>query len=228
MWQCKVQCQQFKNFSALTHPAHKILSDEVFGCQWHQLDHMQVICTSLQTLTDNLASTSSLMFLGPDAVATASKCWRKSWATMLKVLYSESPLFSRFGILQFELLLHGVMALSEVADFHLEVSVATGFFQHLSVTSCSSSGYVMSSKHQTLWYTVKCSLKQRWWSLVNSIHQLWKHEHLLNCNSTECILSMIICSASDRLSFDKSALYFWLCCVLLIDFSADLLMIMFN
>jgi len=30
------------------------------GCQWHQLDHMQIICTSLQT--DNLASTSSLSF----------------------------------------------------------------------------------------------------------------------------------------------------------------------
>ena len=31
------------------------------GWQWHQLDHMQVICTSLQT--DNHASTSSLKFL---------------------------------------------------------------------------------------------------------------------------------------------------------------------
>ena len=31
------------------------------GCQWHQLDHMQVICTSLHT--DNHASTSSLKFL---------------------------------------------------------------------------------------------------------------------------------------------------------------------
>jgi len=31
------------------------------GWQWHQLDHMQIICTSLQT--DNLASTPSLNFL---------------------------------------------------------------------------------------------------------------------------------------------------------------------
>jgi len=30
------------------------------GWQWHQLDHMQTICTSLQT--DNHASTSSLKF----------------------------------------------------------------------------------------------------------------------------------------------------------------------
>ena len=31
------------------------------GWQWHQLDHMQILCTSLQT--DNHASTSSLDFL---------------------------------------------------------------------------------------------------------------------------------------------------------------------
>jgi len=31
------------------------------GWQWHQLDHMQIICTSL--LTDNHASTSPLSFL---------------------------------------------------------------------------------------------------------------------------------------------------------------------
>ena len=30
------------------------------GWQWHQLDHMQIICTSLQT--DNYASTSPLSF----------------------------------------------------------------------------------------------------------------------------------------------------------------------
>jgi len=44
--------------------------------QWHQLDHMQVISTLLQT--DNQASTSSLKFFyGPDALPatqpTASK-----------------------------------------------------------------------------------------------------------------------------------------------------------
>ena len=29
-----------------------------FGMQWHQLDHMQTVCTSLQT--DNHTNTSSL------------------------------------------------------------------------------------------------------------------------------------------------------------------------
>ena len=33
----------------------------MMGWQWHQLDHMQIICTSLQT--DNHASTSSVSFL---------------------------------------------------------------------------------------------------------------------------------------------------------------------
>ena len=49
--------------------------DRVLGWQWHQLDHMQTICTSLQT--DNHTNTSSLNFyrLGalPDAEPTVSK-----------------------------------------------------------------------------------------------------------------------------------------------------------
>jgi len=36
--------------------------DGVLGWQWHQLDHLQTICTSLQTY--NHANTSSLNFLG--------------------------------------------------------------------------------------------------------------------------------------------------------------------
>ena len=38
-----------------------LLEQEILGWQWHQLDHMQIICTSLQT--DNHASTSPLRFL---------------------------------------------------------------------------------------------------------------------------------------------------------------------
>jgi len=34
------------------------MKQEMMGWQWHQLDHMQIICTSLHT--DNHASTSSL------------------------------------------------------------------------------------------------------------------------------------------------------------------------
>ena len=48
--------------------------------QWHQLGHMQTICTSL--LTDNHASTTPLSFYKPDALPaaqpTASKDWRHS------------------------------------------------------------------------------------------------------------------------------------------------------
>ena len=39
------------------------------GVQWHQLDHMQVICISLQT--DYHASTSSLIFCRPHALPDA-------------------------------------------------------------------------------------------------------------------------------------------------------------
>jgi len=43
-------------------PCWFLLEQEMMGWQWHQLDHMQIICTLLQT--DNHASTSSLD--GPD------------------------------------------------------------------------------------------------------------------------------------------------------------------
>jgi len=37
-----------------------LMKQETMGWQWHQLNHMQIICTLLQT--DNHASTSSLSF----------------------------------------------------------------------------------------------------------------------------------------------------------------------
>jgi len=52
-----------------------LLEQEMTGWQWHQLDPMQIISTSLQT--DNHASTSPLHFYRPDALPptqpTASK-----------------------------------------------------------------------------------------------------------------------------------------------------------
>jgi len=38
-----------------------LLEQETMGWQWHQLDHMQIICTLLHT--DNHASTSPVQFL---------------------------------------------------------------------------------------------------------------------------------------------------------------------
>jgi len=43
--------------------------DGVSGWQWHQLDHMQTICISIQT--DNHMNTSSLNFYRPDVVPDA-------------------------------------------------------------------------------------------------------------------------------------------------------------
>ena len=52
-----------------------LLEQEIMRWQWHQLDHMQIICTALQT--DNHASTSPLSLYRPDALpdaqSTASK-----------------------------------------------------------------------------------------------------------------------------------------------------------
>jgi len=74
-----------------------------FGTQWHQLDHMQTICTSLQT--DNHTNTSSLTFYRPDALPdaqpTVSKHWRHThWRhiTCNQTLSSEISGVVRAGI----------------------------------------------------------------------------------------------------------------------------------
>jgi len=50
-----------------------LLKQEMMGWKWHQLDHMQIICTTLQTCnqTCNHASTPSLNFL-----RSRSSSWR--------------------------------------------------------------------------------------------------------------------------------------------------------
>jgi len=47
----------------------KARDDRGFWMQWHQLDNMETICTSLQT--DNHTNTSSLNFYRPDALPDA-------------------------------------------------------------------------------------------------------------------------------------------------------------
>jgi len=73
-----------------------LLEQEMMVWQWHQLDHMQIICTSLQT--DSHASTSSLLFYRPDALPDAqppvSKHWRHRHCTVkpLNETQTSSPL----------------------------------------------------------------------------------------------------------------------------------------
>ena len=56
------------------------------GWQWHQLDHMQIICTSLQT--DNHTSTSPLSFYRPDALpATQPTAWKHLTSIILSLMY---------------------------------------------------------------------------------------------------------------------------------------------
>jgi len=43
--------------------------DGVWGWQWHQLDHKQTICTSLQTTTSSL----NLLFLAPNQQYQSTK-----------------------------------------------------------------------------------------------------------------------------------------------------------
>jgi len=62
------------------------LEQEMMGWQCRKLDHMQIICTTLQT--DNHANTSSLSFYRPDALPaaqpTVSKHFRTKWRLKTK------------------------------------------------------------------------------------------------------------------------------------------------
>jgi len=52
--------------------------------QWHQLDHMQTVCTSLQT--DNHTNTLSLDFYRPDALLDAEPTVLKHWRAVSTVI----------------------------------------------------------------------------------------------------------------------------------------------
>jgi len=63
---------------------------EMMGWQWHQLDHMQIICTLIQT--DNHASTSPHSFYRPDALPVDQSTEGKSLTTtvIIRSTWSQS------------------------------------------------------------------------------------------------------------------------------------------
>jgi len=77
---------------------HEARDDVVLGWQWHQLDHVQTICTLL--LTDNHTNASALNFYWPDALPdtqlTVSKHWRHVTPCYIKISTCKSFLMSRW------------------------------------------------------------------------------------------------------------------------------------
>jgi len=69
-----------------------LLEQEPMQWQWHQLDHMQIICTSLQT--DNQASTSPLSFLQ----ARCPSCHPTNSVKALKAVRIASLLMVNFSL----------------------------------------------------------------------------------------------------------------------------------
>jgi len=63
-----------------------LMKQEMTGWQSHQLDHMHIICNSLQT--DNHASTSPLSFHRPDALPATQPTASKHWRQWLNILYN--------------------------------------------------------------------------------------------------------------------------------------------
>jgi len=78
--------------------------DGVWGWQWHQLDHMQTVCTSLQT--DNNTNTSSVNFYRPDALPdvqpTVSKYWKQMTVTRITIItvITQKPVYGAAGLQQ--------------------------------------------------------------------------------------------------------------------------------
>ena len=70
-----------------------LMKQEMMGWQWHQLHHMQIVCTSPQT--DNHASTSPLSVYRPDALPvaqpTASRHWGYIFQTSRDGNFAPSP-----------------------------------------------------------------------------------------------------------------------------------------
>jgi len=62
---------QYQNKGKTSVDLNEARYDGVLGQQWHQLDHMQTICTSLQT--DNHTNTSSLNIYRQDALPDDQK-----------------------------------------------------------------------------------------------------------------------------------------------------------
>ena len=62
---------------------NEVIHDGVLGWQWHQLGHMQTICTSLQT--DNHINTSSLNCYRPDALPDVQPTGSKHWSLRLRI-----------------------------------------------------------------------------------------------------------------------------------------------
>ena len=148
------------------------------GWQWHQLDHMQIICTLLQT--GNHASSSPLSFYRPDALPathpTASKHWRQ--------------------IVEYYMLLHcNVLSLGSWTQFSLEICL------YDPVCFClmqSGSDLVTHLCHLCHWRWLPKGWKQspsrpKTWDLRGDHNQMisesWRHDlyNLLCCQRAFCV-----------------------------------------
>jgi len=76
------------NTTPKVQPTCILLKQEMMGRQWHQLDHMQIICTSVQP--DNHASTSSLPDDPRSDPGSSGKHGQDTFSKTLKHLLSES------------------------------------------------------------------------------------------------------------------------------------------
>jgi len=131
-----------------------LLEQEMMGWQWHQLDHMQIICTSLQT--DNHASTSPLSFYRPDALHAAQPTASKHCTALVEQFIT--LLMDRLSSDVFMSLSIVLLCLSTWVTGCF--AVATGLWQLAScrITLHTANSLIMSGRtiHCTLSMPCKC------------------------------------------------------------------------
>jgi len=131
------------------------MKQEIVKWQWHQLDHKQIICISLQTY--NHASTLSLIFYRPDALPDAQLTVSKHWRQQdVDLSVSQHQLqTSRMWTLLNKLL--------QGANLHQQSTLKTAHMcAHITVHKCRTQ-YSTNSSHNLLLSSLlrRCLLQDR-------------------------------------------------------------------
>jgi len=133
------------------------MKQEMIGWQWHQLDHMQIIFTSLQT--DNHASTSSVNFL---------QAWYSSWCPTNSVKALKAFKLNSITSTQ----LPFTQTFKQYACIHKEMPLVSYNNQKLVILSESEIIF------QDLWYWSKSGFKSAAKSWAKTTSTLYYYIHL--------------------------------------------------
>jgi len=131
--------------------------------QWHQLDHMQIICTSF--LTDNHGSISSLNFYTPDALPDAQptvlKHWRQCQIRQMMTLINHCQNSTQLGSHSAECRAQRLCCLSAERRSTCETWGTSGTRDHQTYLKCHQNDYRIYSTSRIFLHQMDTFLKQQ-------------------------------------------------------------------